>query len=134
MGPLKPRMPSTDTVSYPRDAVIGFYEYVVLIAPDGKERRVLARVDTGATKSSIDIKLAADLNLGPVVGIKTVRSSLGETKRPMILTSIRLGTHRIKARFTLSDREDMSYPVLIGQNILKHGFVIDPQKKLRRKS
>ena len=35
---------------------------------------------------------------------------------------------KIKAQFTLADRSHMRYPVLIGQNILKQGFLINPNK------
>ena len=35
----------------------------------------------------------------------------------------------IKTDFTLADRSNMKYSVLIGQNILKQGFLIDPSKE-----
>ena len=117
---------------YPDDSILGLYEYVTVISPDGKEKKILARIDSGATKSSIDIRLAAELNLGPIVGIRKVRNSMGQTNRPMIKVSIKLKGRRMKMNFTLSDRKDLTYPMLIGQNILKRGFIIDPQKKVKK--
>lgn len=115
-------------VTYSKDAILGFHEYIYMISPTGKEKRIKARIDTGATKSSIDINLAAQLNLGPVVGIRKVRNSMGESNRPIIKASVRINGRRIRASFTINDRSGLNYPVLIGQNILRMGFVVDPQK------
>lgn len=85
-----------------------------------------ARIDTGATKSSIDINLAAKLKLGPVVKTMTVKSAHGKRIRPVIFVEVEIASKRIKTEFTLADRTHMKYPILIGQDILKEGFIIDP--------
>ena len=42
---------------------------------------------------------------------------------------VKIGDQEIEEEFTLADRSHMTYPVLIGQNILKKGnFMIDPNK------
>ena len=34
----------------------------------------------------------------------------------------------IHAKFTIANRTQLSYPMLIGRNVLKKGFLIDPNK------
>jgi len=108
--------------------VVGLYEKIKIIGKKG-EATVIARIDTGATKSSVDKKLAERLDFGPVVGKKIVKSSHGNSIRPMVLVPIILKGMNIKEKFTIADRSQLKYPVLIGQNILKKGFLIDPMKK-----
>ena len=93
-----------------------------------KSKKVIARIDTGATKSSIDAKLAAELNLGPIIRTKLVKSSHGTSIRPIIKAKISILGEELVEEFTIADRTHMKYQVLIGQNILKHNFLIDPQK------
>ncbi|MBI2646978.1 ATP-dependent zinc protease [Candidatus Woesearchaeota archaeon] len=107
--------------------VIGLTEKVDIIHPSGK-KRVIAKIDTGATKSSIDANLAAELKLGPVIKSKLVKSAHGSKLRPIIEATIELASKKIGSEFTLADRAHMKYRILIGQNILKDGFLIDPNK------
>ena len=85
-----------------------------------------ARIDTGATKSSIDINLAAKLKLGPIIKTMAVKSAHGKRIRPVIHVELELAGKKLKTEFTLADRSHMKYPILIGQDILKEGFIIDP--------
>jgi len=107
--------------------VIGLTEKIILIGPK-KAKPLMARIDTGATLGSIDKKIAKELKLGPVIRTKLVKSSHGQSDRPVIKASIKIGSRRIKAGFTLADRSNLKYKVLIGQNILKKRFIIDPDK------
>ena len=107
--------------------VIGLAEKVS-IKYDGGHKIVIAKIDTGATKSSIDTNLAAELKLGPVIKSKLVKSAHGSKLRPIIEATIELAGKKIKSEFTLADRAHMKYRILIGQNILKDGFLIDPTK------
>jgi hypothetical protein len=113
----------------PGKTVIGLLEKVILISPTERKKRVIARIDTGATKSSIDAKLAAELSLGPIVETKLVKSASGSKLRPVITSTIKIAKKTMKEKFTIADRGHMKYKVLIGQNILKKGFLIDPAKK-----
>ena len=107
--------------------IIGLTENVsVYCNPDRKG--IIAKIDTGATKSSIDTNLAAELKLGPVIKSKLVKSAHGSKLRPIIEATIELAGRKIKSEFTLADRTHMKYRILIGQNILKDGFLIDPTK------
>ena len=107
--------------------VIGLAEKVNIYC-DGGRKNVIAKIDTGATKSSIDTNLAAELRLGPVIKSKLVKSAHGSKLRPIIEAEIELAGKKIKSEFTLADRAHMKYRILIGQNILKDGFLIDPTK------
>jgi hypothetical protein len=116
-------------VKFKGKTVLGLVEKVTLIGSKKEKKTVLARIDTGATKSSIDVNLAANLNLGPIIRSKMVKSAQGSKLRPVIEASLTLAGKKIKAEFSLADRTHMKYMVLIGQNILKHGFLIDPVKQ-----
>ena len=107
--------------------VVGLAEKVDIWHEAGK-KKVIAKIDTGATKSSIDTNLAAELRLGPVIKSKLVKSAHGSKLRPIIEATIELAGKKIKSEFTLADRTHMKYRILIGQNILKDGFLIDPTK------
>lgn len=110
--------------------ILGFTEHITIISKNQKEISVIARIDTGATSSSIDIKLAEELELGPSMKSKIVKSASGTKERPLVEATIRMNNLIIKEYFTLADRSHMTYPVLIGQNILKQGnYLIDPHKK-----
>ena len=107
--------------------VIGLAEKVNIHC-DGTSKNVISKIDTGATKSSIDTNLAAELKLGPVIKSRLVKSAHGSKLRPIIEATIELAGKKIKSEFTLADRAHMKYRILIGQNILKDGFLIDPTK------
>ena len=110
--------------------MVGLVEKVKLNGHKNKHE-ILARIDTGATNSSIDLKLASSLKLGPVIKSKMVRSTNGSKLRPVIETEINICGRKLKEHFTLADRSYMRFQVLIGQNILKQNFLIDPSKELK---
>ena len=109
--------------------IVGLSEYISLITKDKKIKPIEAKIDTGATRSSVDIKLASKLKLGPVIKSKMVKSAHGNRLRPVIEAEVLMAGKRIKSEFTLADRTHMKYPVLIGVNVLKNGFLVDPSKK-----
>ena len=107
--------------------IIGLTEKIQIIGR-AMQKEVSAKIDTGATKSSLDKRIVDDLNLGPIIKSKIVKSAHGTGIRPVIEAEIKIAGKHIKAEFTIADRIHMKYPVLIGQNILKIGFLIDPNK------
>lgn len=108
--------------------IIGLTEKIT-IYPKNKDPKILtAKIDTGASRSSIDVKLAEELGLGPVVMSKMIKSAHGTRLRPIVIAEIELDGKRLKEEFTIADRSHMKYGVLIGVNILKHDFLIDPKK------
>ena len=92
-------------------------------------KRVLARIDTGARRCSIDKDLAEKLNLGPVIAERGYRSAAGKTKRPVVEERIKINGVNIKVLLNISNREKMKYRMLIGREGLRKGhFLIDPLK------
>ena len=109
--------------------ILGLIEQVTIMG-DTSHHKLLARIDTGATSSSIDKELVEELGLGPGHRLTTVRSATGTEKREIIKISILLNGNVIEEEFSIADRAHMTYSVLIGQNILKKGkFIIDPLKR-----
>lgn len=106
---------------------VGLTTRVILFGKNGK-KEVVARIDTGATKSSIDAKLAAELGIAGEFKRVLVKSASGTRHRGVVVVDIAIGGDLRSAEFTLADRSHMKYHVLIGQNILKKGFLIDPSK------
>ena len=114
---------------YKNRPFIGLIEDITLTGNNNKKRKLKARIDTEAEKSSIDARLAAELNLGPIIKRKLISSAHGHTVRPIMEAKILLSKKIIKSEFTIADRSHMKYKVLVGQNILKKGYLIDPMKK-----
>jgi hypothetical protein len=110
-------------------AVIGFVESVQIVGNNNLKKQLNARIDTGAEKSSLDARLAAELHLGPIIKRKLINSAHGKMVRPVMEATISISGKKIKSEFTIADRSHMKYKVLVGQNILKEGFLIDPLKK-----
>ncbi len=108
---------------------IGFTAKITVLGTK-KEQEVMARIDTGAETSSLDMKLAADLNLGPILETRFIKSASGQSVRPLIKARMIIHEKEIEANFTLANRTHLKYPVLIGRNILKKGFLIDPDLKV----
>jgi hypothetical protein len=107
-------------------SIVGLVEYVMLKGKDG-QKKILARIDTGAVNSAIDARLVAELTLGPIVKTKSIKSTHGNSLRPVIMVDLELKKINLHEEFTVADRGHMKYPALIGQNILKkYKFLVDP--------
>ena len=118
-----------DHPKYKDCAIVGFVERVICKSGKG-DRSIEARVDTGATKSSIDSSLVEELGLGPVVGERIIRNAHGSERRKIIRIPIVISGKTITAKFTVANRSKLRYQMLIGRNVLRKGFLIDPTKKL----
>ncbi|HIH37626.1 TPA: hypothetical protein HA245_01690 [Candidatus Woesearchaeota archaeon] len=112
----------------PGKVILGLTEDVTLFGRNG-QKHAAAKVDTGASSSSLDKFLAQELGLGPVIGNKYIKQASGATMRPYVEAEIELHGKRMKAVFTLADRSKLKYDILIGVNILSQGFLVDPSKK-----
>jgi hypothetical protein len=65
-----------------------------------------------------------------VHGFVMVRDTSGRTeRRPVIETTLRLGTLKRRIAVTLTNRGDMLFPVLIGRTALGPGIVVDPSRR-----
>lgn len=129
--------------------VIGELEHVTLTA---EELRLKARIDTGAQTSSlgIDSQLAFERDgkkwlrfsikqaesekpiefERPVVRTATIKRHGAEAmERPVVTMKIRLGSIDLQREFTLADRSEFKYPVLIGRNVLLGKYLVDVNRK-----
>ncbi len=114
--------------------IIGCRE-IVFLTLGNKKRGFVARIDTGARTSSLDMQLAVELSHSKILKTRIIKSASGVRLRPVIEVKIMLAGKKILSNFTLADRSRMKYKVLIGRNILrKEKFLIDPLKKLHKKS
>lgn len=61
---------------------------------------------------------------------REIRNSFGEVElRYVIKTRVRIYGRVIRAEFSLSNRGNLKFPVLLGRKILRHRFLIDVTKK-----
>jgi hypothetical protein len=134
-------------------AVLGQEEWIWL---DSVKQYFKARIDTGATTSSLN---AVDLQVferdgkewvrfnlshlndetskkpeiieAPVVRWVKIRQSTSEeaARRPVIDAWIQLGSLHEKVQFTLADRTQMAYPVLLGREFFKDIALVDVGKQ-----
>ena len=118
--------------------VLGEVEEVTLV-PWGIS--LPARIDTGADISALDArniriwKNVADFKLGkpygglqlrlPIVEWRQVKTSVGSDTRPVVEIGICLGPKFFRTHALLGDRSQMTYPFLVGRNILKGRFIVD---------
>lgn len=61
---------------------------------------------------------------------KTVKNSFGESEERFVVeTKIILFGEEYPIHLSLSKREDMKYPILIGRRFLNKRFIVDPSQK-----
>ncbi len=94
-----------------------------------KKAKVLARIDTGAVRSSIDKKLAGELGLLVKENVlwkdRGYRSATGRETRPVIGVQYVIAGKKIKSSVSVADRSKMSTRFLIGRSDMA-GFLINP--------
>ncbi|MBK0404053.1 ATP-dependent zinc protease [Adhaeribacter sp. BT258] len=62
--------------------------------------------------------------------LRDIKNSFGDVQqRYVIKTAIQVFDKIIQAEFSLSDRSDMRYPVLIGRVLLNRHFIVDVSRK-----
>ncbi|APW99713.1 ATP-dependent carboxylate-amine ligase [Halobiforma lacisalsi AJ5] len=117
---------STDT----EPAVIGYIEEVVLSGTSGSST-VRAKSDTGATRTSIDTGLAADIGAGPIKSITRIRSGSSKTakSRPVVDVVVGVGGNQHTVTASVEDRSHMDYPVLLGRDILEN-YRVDVSRRI----
>lgn len=127
---------------------IGRLEHIAL--PGLGVERVQAKIDTGAYRSAMHYQkvrtrtvdgrkeLLVTVRMGGRRVTKifrrfqrvTVKSSNGDTSRRwLITTKVKLNGHSVNTQFTLFDRSDMKYQVLLGRTFLRGRFVVDVSGK-----
>jgi len=111
---------------------------------------IQAKVDTGAYNCSLHCSKSQVVNgllevilldeghpgyTGQVLTFKNfdrreIKNSFGEAElRYVITTNIKICDRLIRAEFSLSNRGNLKFPVLLGRKILRNRFIIDVTKK-----
>ena len=114
-------MPAAPERKTAENVVIGYIEEVVVLGPRGN-KTVLAKSDTGATRTSIDAELAAEIGTGPILDIVKIKSGSLKSgrSRPVVDLVVGIGGTQHTVTASVEDRSHMDYPVLLGRDILKH--------------
>jgi len=122
----KPRMPHTMREDTP---LIGYIEEVVVSGTSGSVT-ALGKSDTGATRTSIDTSLAAEIGAGPIKSMTRVKSGSvkGGKARPVVDLVIGIGGRQHTVTASVEDRSHMDYPLLLGRDILQH-YQVDVRKR-----
>ena len=102
-----------------------------------------AKLDTGAKTSSIGAEILSDNNHSDTVTfrianedgeertlerevVRTVKIKMrggGTEERKVVELEVCLGIQRIKGEFSLADRSNFNYPVLIGRSLLEDASI-----------
>jgi hypothetical protein len=129
--------------------IIGELENVTL---KSQGLRLKARIDTGAKTSSLgvlshqtferdgkkwlhfavqdpdsDVPVRFERPLLRIASIK--RHGAEAMDRPVVSLKLMLGAIEVEREFTLADRAQYKYPVLIGRNVLAGKFLVDVNRK-----
>lgn len=142
--------PATSVNSIDNKIIVGHVEWLWIEAIN---RVYEARVDTGAATSSISaqditpfekdgkrwvrFRLAPDDSddsfeiEAPLVRYVRIRQASSQTldRRPVAALTVRLGKMTEVAEFTLTDRTQMNYPILLGREFLRDVAVVDVAKR-----
>jgi len=128
--------------------VIGWREWIAL--PELGVERIKAKIDTGAATSALHVSnirseprdagtwLTFEVHPiqrrevpsvaagGWLVDERPVRNTSGKSDiRPVIETTIKLGTEEYRAEITLTRRDEMGFRMLLGRRALRRRFVVD---------
>jgi RimK family alpha-L-glutamate ligase len=117
-------MPRPEKSSLTETLVIGYVEEVVAMGTSG-QRTVMAKSDTGATRTSIDAHLAADIGTGPIKDIVKIKSGSVKSSRsrPVVDLVVGVGGKQHTVTASIEDRSHMDYPLLLGRDILENYHV-----------
>jgi len=128
--------------------MIGRWVYIDL--PDVDLENVKAKVDTGAYRSSLHCDfveeysdngdtylsiVTTDLSGKPMTdhasSVKLIKKILVKSsnglkqERPVVMLPVRLAGNLYEVEFTLTNRQDMKFPILLGRKFLRDKFVVD---------
>jgi RimK family alpha-L-glutamate ligase len=122
-------MPRPEGVDRADTPVIGYIEEVVVSGTSGSTQ-TLAKSDTGATRTSIDTSLAAEIGAGPIKSMTRVKSGSMKTgkARPVVDLVIGIGGTQHTVTGSVEDRSHMDYPLLLGRDILEH-YRVDVRRR-----
>ncbi len=108
--------------------IVGLEETIEIVGSTGKKFSILAKIDTGAFRTSIDRDLAKTMGIDtPIVGERGYRSSLGTERRSLIQATLIIQNTVVSTEISLADRSRLHYPLILGRRDLTD-FLIDPSK------
>ncbi len=107
---------------------VNVWETVRVVNSLGEKVDILAKVDTGAWRTSIDRQTAINLGLlrkSNILWEKTVKSSIGKEIRPIIALRFYLAGRKIKTLASIANREGLKSKLIIGRQDLG-SFLVNP--------
>ncbi|MDD3160109.1 MAG: RimK/LysX family protein [Candidatus ainarchaeum sp.] len=116
-------------------SVVGLIEKIQIIGSKNTLTRT-ALFDTGATTTSVNLRTAAKAGIGPIVGtvkIKNASMGSGFSRRPIAEATLIVKGRTIKTNVNVVDREEQSYQILIGRDIIHNNFYVDVSKTHKSK-
>lgn len=119
----KPSSPEQVTDPTP----IGYTEEVT-VGGNTDMTTAIAKSDTGAQRTSIGLELAGEIGAGPITGKTNVKSGSGTSSRPVVDVAIRIQDDWQVVTASVEDRENMTYPLILGRDILEP-YRIDLQQR-----
>jgi hypothetical protein len=118
--------------------VMGAVEEVILF-PWGV--KLPARIDTGSGMTSLDVRdltvkdKVAQFRLpekygNTLISLRVIRytkvlTADSQTRRPVVEIELCVGSKRMRVQANLNDRSHLTYPLNLGRDILKQGFIVD---------
>jgi RimK family alpha-L-glutamate ligase len=113
--------PAPEAVTSEAAITIGYTEQVVVSGTSGR-KTVIAKSDSGAARTSVDLRLAAEIGAGPIHTVSRVRtgSSREARSRPVVDLVIGIGGEQYTVDANIEDRTHMSHPLLLGRDVLKN--------------
>ena len=109
--------------------VIGINEPIEILDIDKNRYPTIAKIDTGAYRTTICQGLAKELKIDQVIGRKKVRSALGSEERALINFSFYLDKRLVGTEAFMATRDELKYDIIIGRKDLKR-FLVDPAKNV----
>jgi alpha-L-glutamate ligase-like protein len=111
-----------------RRRVIGIFEVIDLLISNNQYKKVKAKIDTGAYRTSIDERLVKELDLEIIKKSIQYISSLGKETRQLANLKFLLGGTLIETQASIADRSQLKYDMIIGRRDLRN-FLIDPLRR-----
>ena len=109
------------------------YEEIEILGLNGERETVMAKIDTGADISSLDIKIAERLGLTSADNVlyeSSFYNSLGKKKRSVVGVTYYMAGRKIKTRISVTDRSRVRTNMLIGWLDLKGYLVVGGSTKI----
>ena len=109
--------------------VIGINEPIEILDKNKNKHPIMAKIDTGAYRTTLCKGLAKKLEINKIIDSKRVRGALGSEERDIINFSFYLDKRLVGTEAFMADRDELKYDIIIGRKDLKR-FLVDPAKNV----